>query len=44
MGIKFAGVAIFQDVEEKLIFPFALSTRMKPMSIRATISILAMKS
>ena len=22
MGIKFAGVAIFQDVEEKLIFPF----------------------
>ena len=21
-GIKFAGVAIFQDVEEKLIFPF----------------------
>ena len=22
MGIKFAGVAIFQDVEEKLNFPF----------------------
>ena len=42
-GIKFAGFALYQD-EEKLVFPFALNTRMKPMSIRATVSILAMKS
>ncbi len=27
MGIKFAGVAIFQDVEEKLIFPFRFDSR-----------------
>ena len=42
-GIKFAGFALYQD-EEKLVFPFALNTRMKPMSISATVSILAMKS
>jgi len=36
-GIKFAGVAIFQDVEEKLIFPFPLSTHMKPMSTKAVL-------
>ena len=29
--IYFAGVALFQDVEKKLVFRFALSTRTKPM-------------
>ena len=43
-GIKFADFALYQDEEEKLVFPFALNTRMKPMSISATVCILAMKS
>ena len=43
-GIKFADFALYQDEEEQLVFPFALNTRMKPISISATVSILAMKS
>ena len=39
---KFAGVAIFQDGEENLVFPFCFKY-LKQTSISATVGILAMK-